>query len=35
MKRMTKLQWEYDRALKNGEGDIKGKVSEMLNEYAI
>lgn len=33
MQRLTALQWEYDRALKNGEGNISNLVNEILDEY--
>ena len=33
MQRLTALQWEYDRALKSGEGSIGNLVNEMLDEY--
>jgi hypothetical protein len=31
---MTQLQWEYDRALKNG-GDVGGLTQKMLDEYKL
>lgn len=33
MQRLTALQWEYDRALKNGDGNIGNLVNKMLGEY--
>lgn len=33
--RLTKLQWEYDRAIEGKGGDVKQLVNSMLNEYAI
>jgi hypothetical protein len=32
MTKLNELQWEYDRALKNGD-DVSGTVGEMLTEY--
>jgi ABC-type transporter Mla subunit MlaD len=34
VERMTQLQWEYDRALKNG-GDVSGLTQKMLDEYQL
>jgi hypothetical protein len=33
MTKLSELQWEYDRALKNGD-DVSGIVGDMLGEYA-
>ena len=35
MQRLTNLQWEYNRALEKGEGDISDLVNSMLSEYSI
>jgi hypothetical protein len=33
MTKLNELQWEYDRALKNG-NNVSGFVGDMLGEYA-